>query len=148
MSYYKKLPVFPEVAAIVLGNIFHLIAIGIQIIFSVMIAIVMELFLVLENRMKTISKRNYVNHRLSNELELWRRHHELVCRLVDHINNCFGAILIVTFINICGGAVKYSTQLLNLQRSSWSSYFFILADIYSRLLVILIGSHRMQSAVM
>lgn len=107
----------------------------------------MELFYVLQKRMVDISLSNYDNRSMSEELEKWKRHYELVCRLVVHINNCFRSILIVIFIYALGGIVKYTTHLFNFKHNSWNDYFFILFEIYCRLGTIIVGSHLVQSAV-
>jgi len=98
--------------------------------------------------MEAITLHNYIESRLSQELEAWRRHHELICRLVRHIDLCFGGILFVTLIYTFCGAMKYTTQLFNLERGRWFDYYFILAEIYSRLFTILVGSHLMQYEVL
>ncbi len=147
LTYYIKQFVFPKEAAIPLGNFFHLIAILIQSLFFVFVAIATQLFVTLTKRVRVLTECNCAEPRFCKELEKWRRHHRLVCSLVHHINTCFGAVLMVTFIYTFGGCAKYSTQLFNKERTRWTDYLFILGEMYHRFLLIIIICYRIQSMV-
>ena len=88
------------------------------------------------------------NAQISRALEIWRRHYDLVCQLIDGINDCFSLILAINICYCFVTSAKFSTQIFNKDgRSRWGSYFFILGQLYLRLGLIIFASYYVQRQV-
>ena len=82
-------------------NVNHFIIDVILTLFYVMVSCSADLLALLDRRVKALiigSNCKQINDSLlASELEKWRRHHILVCQYIEHINTCFG-LIILTFI--------------------------------------------------
>jgi len=82
-------------------NVNHFIIDVILTLFYVLVSCSADLLALLDRRVKALiigSNCKQINDcLLASELEKWRRHHILVCQLIEHINTCFG-LIILTFI--------------------------------------------------
>lgn len=144
-SHLRDLPFIPKPLGIILSNISYVIAMTIQALFYILVSTAALLFKHLRKKLKTVGSEN--SEQTSLRLDEWRKQYDLVCQLVDKINSCFGLILIITVCHCFVTSAKFSTQIFNGERKQWKNYFFILVQLYVRLLVIIVGSHYMHRQV-
>ena len=160
-SYWKGIPNISQNFAIILGNLSHVAASCIQTTLFVLISASMLLFENLKTQMETIaihwSEKNLQpskNDRslFSLQLEKWRRCYDMVCLLVERINQCFGPCILITLSYTFGIFVKYSCQALTQFQSGDKekrllAYLFTLTIVSFRIINILYASHHMHLAV-
>lgn len=158
-SYWKKIPNISHNLAIILGNISHVAASCIQTTLFVLISASMLLLETLMIKMETIaihwsekipSKKDH--SLLLVKLEKWRRCYDIVCLLVERINQCFGPCILITLSYTFGIFVKYSCQALTQFQSGdkekrFLAYLLTLTIVSFRLINILYASHHMHLAV-
>jgi hypothetical protein len=80
----------------------HFIIDAILTLFYILVSCSVDLLALLDRRLKALiigsNCKQVHNSLLSSELEKWRRHHIFVCQFIEHINACFG-LIIITFIS-------------------------------------------------
>ena len=156
----------PQPVALVMFSIAILVELMIETTFYVMTVVATLLFDELQTRIQEILAKSNENKldwsQLAHELDQWNGHHELVCRLVENIDDCFGVVLLITighvFItfstssselirvphlfsgsNEC--AVKFLDYCLNF------SALFKICHSLARLLTVLVPSHLLKNQV-
>lgn len=145
-THLMGLPYISQPVAIALSNVTYFVAMTIQTLFCVLVFTTALLFKTLISRLSTISKDS--GRAGSLMVDEWRKHYEMICRLIEEINSCFGLILIITFGHCFVTSAKFSTQIFNKDgRTRWGNYFFILGQLYVRLVLITVGSQYMHNQV-
>ncbi len=89
---------------------------------------------------------------VESELEKWRRHHSLVCQLVEQINSCFGIILLVgvihSFVSFITDSFEITAIMALSSNKSLQTHFLIRFSQHFLLLsLVCLGSHYLQSEV-
>ena len=149
--YWQIEPIKP--LAIALGNLSHLWAMSVLAVFCTVVAVITLVFQILNQRLETLVSPSFSDNDklLAYRLEIWRIHHDVVCRTVEKINWCFGLILLLTistgfvfFITISYGLIyAIFDRNLNLQRI----YSVSLCQLCWRLFFVIWISYRLQAKV-
>ena len=157
----------PQPIALVLFCLAIFAELLIETTFYVMTSTAALLFEELQTKMKEISVKSNGNQsdfsQLAYQLDQWNKHHDLVCRLVDNIDDCFGLVLLITVGHIF---ITYSTSFSELVRVPHMfqnngkctnvkvldycldlSAFFKISQALMRLLFILLPSHQLKIQV-
>ena len=125
--------------------------VAVRALFCLVVVIAIKLFGELGKRMDRLSAISSDQHDadaelLSTELDNWLHHYDLICQLVDHINECFGFILAIMLIH-----TVFMTSILYCYR--WAIIgpitIFPLVAVHhiSRLLVLFIVGYKMKKKV-
>ena len=151
--------IFPDSWSIVFGHYYHWLVISIHSIFLVLVLVTALLYRDLALRISSIAN---IGFRLENKflhmkLEEWRHHYELIGRLVEKINKCFGPVLVIfishTFVECareCAGFadVNHPRQHHQPSLTSFASNLVrSLTPILARFLVLVMGSCHMHGQV-
>ena len=107
----------PKPVALAMFCIAILTELMIETTFFAMTTVAALLFEELQTRIQEISTKSNENKsdwsQLAYELDQWTGHHELVCRLVDTIDDCFGLVLLITIGHVF---ITFSTSSSELVR--------------------------------
>lgn len=137
----------------VLGIWFRLCELGVFSVFFLSVLTATQLFEELENRLEELWTYDASNDDglISLKLDDLRIHYDLVCRLVDQINDCFGIVLVYLILGIF---YKTTNTLAEFMKNSWMGISFLNDIIFShalralfRFLLLLIVSHRLKYCV-
>jgi len=125
---------------------------GIQASFYMFVSIAWLLLSELNQRLEKLTKKARNNIDISTNLDNWRQHHDLVCRLVDEINRHFGPVLLVILFHTCIVSFLCLTVCLDViqQRNDntlSSLVLFAITKMFLRWLIILEGSRRITIQV-
>ncbi len=149
-SFYWKIdPIQP--LAIALGNLSHLSAMSVLAVICVIVTAVTSVIGVLNQRMEVLTSPNYPSERLAVELEQWRLHHDLVCRVVEQMNWCFGLVLLLTISTGFVFFISISYQLIfaifDKKYDAQVTYGISLLQLCWRLFIVIVVAYRLQAKV-
>ena len=112
---------------IFLANFTRTAVLSVLMIFCILTRCTSFAFEVLNHRIEILSRMDEQHYQVvyqppnlfTTRLEKWRVCHARACRLIDHINQCFGLVLLVTLTN---GFVSFITTSFELVRSFQVGY--------------------------
>ena len=136
----------PPTDQIVATNFFKLIVCTIVFLFWILVNIATALFGILNNRALKINSLGM--------LKTWKADHELVCRLANKINRCFGPTVLFAICNGCVGFItntyafvavlmKYKNPFVN----GGDSYLWIVIIQATSLVILIHASYRFKFEV-
>lgn len=156
---YHILPDFSKFHNIVSGNqiplifilISHLAVICVRTAFVVMTSIAFLLFDELDQRAEKLVERsvdnnvNTIGQQFSHQLSKWHVHYNLIIRITEKINDCFGfALLITTAIEFIVSMIEFQNILIS---KGNQVYIFRFCYIILRHFLIVVVSQRVISKV-
>ena len=148
--FHDKISCYPMPLLAVLGS--RLAEVGVRTTFLVMTSMATLLFDELDQRIDNLIEQSvhpnaYRNgQKMSNYLDKWKSHYDLVCRFANCIDRCFGCILaIICLIDFTVPIFECSNELKF--HGTNPQYYLQFVHISLRFLIILIGSHRVKSKV-
>ena len=112
-AIWAHMPKLPLVLSFLLGNMSRLLAVTIYTFGCVLTSTAKLLFKELNDRLHCLSKCSD-ERKLKDELEQWRRHYHLTCRLVERINQCFSLILLVKLCHAFIQSTSYCILIIDI----------------------------------
>ena len=168
-SYWYPGYSIPEKMALAMYCISFLVEMAIQTTLNVLNMIAALLFETLKKRIKKLSRiTSYATYKtedflnMSEELEKWRRHQDLLCQLVERIHDCFGLMMFFTIGHVFVSSCNFTSDTIGVYFTITPGKFFDniyfwlkhLATVIEktfyillRFLFMLIPSHLLQNEV-
>ena len=114
--------------AIILSNVTRTAVLSIFALFCILVRCTSIVFEVLNRRIELLSRADELHHLMIHyppnfftlRIEKLRKNHMEACQLVDHINENFGFLLLITITN---GFVSFITTSFELVRSFQVTYY-------------------------
>ena len=112
---------YPYAIFVVGLNFTRHIVTSILVFYLILVLCAVELFSVLNERIKSLIVQNK-SVDLASELEKLRDHHTLVCQFTRWINNCYGLMILLTIGHGCLAFIAQSYAILNTFKSTDSTH--------------------------
>lgn len=119
-------------------------------LFIVVVSVTALLFEELDDRVESILGSAMDDSRFSTDLESWKRHHRLVCHVVDSINKTFGLIVLILLGHvimewtILTGKIIFSILLHGIFKKDLAMIFL---EYFFLLLVLVLPSWNLRTKV-